>query len=419
MSNNIFRGRVAILGLGYIGLPTAAALATRGVEVVGVDVDDATVKAVANGEVPFVEPELSVAVSGAVAMGHLTATTETPHADAYIIAVPTPFDSAHCADLAYVRAATEQIAPMLRGGETVILESTSPPGTTEQVSKWLAELRPDLTLPHSSEGMPDVYVAHCPERVLPGRIMIEMVTNDRVVGGITPRCAEKAASLYRVFSQGQIVLSDAASAEMAKLVENAYRDVNIAFANELSLISEDLELDVWEVIKLANHHPRVNVLTPGPGVGGHCIAVDPWFIVGAAPERSRLIRTAREVNDLKPHHVAEQIARKCSRFRNPTVACLGLAYKANVDDLRESPAIDIVAHIAEAVPDVDIRVAEPLVNALPPELAHLPNLQLEAACSAIAAADIVVLLVDHDHFRSLSRSRLAGKVVYDTRGIWR
>jgi UDP-N-acetyl-D-mannosaminuronic acid dehydrogenase len=419
MSDHIFDGRVAILGLGYIGLPTAAALATRGVEVVGVDVNAATVAAISNGEVPFVEPDLATAVSGAVAMGRLTATTEVPHADAYIIAVPTPFNDDHTADLRYVRAATEAIAPQLRGGEVVILESTSPPGTTEGVSRWLAELRPDLVLPHSSEGIPDIYVAHCPERVLPGRIMIEMITNDRVIGGVTPRCAEQAAAVYRVFSQGQLVLSDAASAEMAKLVENAYRDVNIAFANELSLISEDLELDVWEVIRLANHHPRVNVLTPGPGVGGHCIAVDPWFIVGAAPERSRLIRTAREVNDMKPRHVAHQVAEKSARFRNPTIACLGLAYKANIDDLRESPAVDIVAAIAQELPELDIRVAEPMISELPPELACYPNIKLDAAADVIAASDIVVLLVDHDHFKALSRSRLAGKVVYDTRGLWR
>jgi len=419
MNEHIFTGRVAILGLGYIGLPTAAALATRGVEVVGVDVNAATVAAVSRGEVPFVEPDLAAAVSGAVAMGRLTASSEVPHADAYIVAVPTPFNDDHSADLRYVRSAVESIAPHLRGGEVVILESTSPPGTTEGVSRWLAELRPDLVLPHSSEGVPDVYVAHCPERVLPGKIMIEMVTNDRVVGGVTPRCAQQAAAVYRVFSQGEIVESDAASAEMAKLVENAYRDVNIAFANELSLISEDLELDVWEVIRLANHHPRVNVLTPGPGVGGHCIAVDPWFIVGAAPERSRLIRTAREVNDLKPHHVAEQVAAKSERFRNPTIACLGLAYKANIDDLRESPAVEIVAAIAELLPQTDVRVAEPMVHELPAELAAYPNVKLDGAADAIAASDIVVLLVDHDHFKALSRSRLAGKVVYDTRGFWR
>jgi UDP-N-acetyl-D-mannosaminuronic acid dehydrogenase len=414
-----FTGRVAILGLGYIGLPTAAVLATRGIPVVGVDVNEATVKAVANGEVPFVEPDLAVAVSGAVSMGNLTASTETPRADAYVIAVPTPFAEDHRADLRFVRSAVEAIAPQLEPGNLVVLESTSPPGTTEQVSRWLGELRPDLVLPHSSEGVADVHVAHCPERVLPGRIMIEMVTNDRVVGGMTPCCARRAASLYRVFCQGGIVLTDAASAEMAKLVENAYRDVNIAFANELSLISEEIGLDVWEVIRLANHHPRVQVLDPGPGVGGHCIAVDPWFIVGVAPLAAPLIRAARDINDAKPHHVAAQVIQTSARFRDPTVACLGLAYKANVDDLRESPAVEVVADLARSRPDLDIRVAEPLVRRLPPELEDADNVRLQPAAEAVADADIVVLLVDHDHFRALSRSRLAGKVVYDTRGLWR
>lgn len=417
--DDVFNGRIAVIGLGYIGLPTAVALATRGIDVVGVDVNEATVEAVSRGELPFVEPDLAVGVSGAVSMGRLQATTKTPEADAFIIAVPTPFNADHTADLTYVRAAVEQIAPRLTGGEVVVLESTSPPGTTEGVSRWLGELRPDLVAPHASEGVPDYSVAHCPERVLPGRIMIEMITNDRVVGGVTRRCAEKAAAIYRVFSQGTIHLTDAASAEMAKLVENAYRDVNIAFANELSLISEELRLDVWEVIKMANHHPRVNILTPGPGVGGHCIAVDPWFIVGAAPELSRLIRTAREINDHKPHHVAAQVIAKTERFRNPTVACLGLAYKANVDDLRESPALDIVEDIAHALPELDLRVAEPFVEKLPASLERHPGVRLQKATEAIDDADIVVVLVDHDHFRSLSRSRLDGKVVYDTRGIWR
>jgi UDP-N-acetyl-D-mannosaminuronic acid dehydrogenase len=417
--NEIFEGRVAIIGLGYIGLPTAVALSTRGVEVVGVDVNEATVKAVANGEVPFIEPDLAVGVSGAVSMGLLTATTETPEADAFIIAVPTPFLDDHQADMSYVRAAVEQIAPKLKGGEIIVLESTSPPGSTENVSRWLEELRPDLNPAHASEGLPELSVAHCPERVLPGRIMIEMITNDRVIGGITQECARKAASIYRVFCLGEILLTDAASAEMSKLVENAYRDVNIAFANELSLISEDLNLDVWEVIKLANHHPRVNVLTPGPGVGGHCIAVDPWFIVGASPRLTPLIRTARAINDSKPHHVAEQLISKTARFREPTVACLGLAYKPNIDDLRESPAVEIVSEIAEALPDLDIRVAEPFVHVLPPSLTEHSNVRLQPATATVADADIVLLLVDHDHFRSLSRSRLAGKVVYDTRGVWR
>jgi UDP-N-acetyl-D-mannosaminuronic acid dehydrogenase len=417
--DDLFTGRIAVIGLGYIGLPTAAALATRGIEVVGVDTNPDTVKSVGRGEVPFVEPDLAVSVSGAVSMGRLTTATEAPEADGFIIAVPTPFRADHSPDLSYIQAAVTGLAPRLRGGEVIILESTSPPGTTRQVSEWIAELRPDLTLPHASDGVPDVHVAHCPERVLPGRIMIEIVTNDRVVGGITPRCAERAAAIYRVFTQGKILLSDAESAEMAKLVENAYRDVNIAFANELSLISEHLRLDVWEIIRLANHHPRVNILTPGPGVGGHCIAVDPWFIVSAAPELAKLIRAAREVNDSKPRHVTRQVVEKTARFVSPTIACLGLAFKANVDDLRESPAVEIVAELAQELPDVDILVVEPHVDVLPPNLSQLGNLRLARTVEALDAADIVVLLVDHDQFKSLNRSLLTGKVIYDTRGAWR
>jgi UDP-N-acetyl-D-mannosaminuronic acid dehydrogenase len=415
----VFKGRVAVIGLGYIGLPTAAALATRGIEVIGVDTNPDTVKSVGRGEVPFVEPDLAVAVSGAVTMGRLTTASETPEADAFIIAVPTPFLADRSPDLSYIKSAVTGLAPQLRGGEVVILESTSPPGTTRMVSEWIAELRPDLSLPHVNDGAPDINVAHCPERVLPGRIMIEIVTNDRVVGGITQRCAERAAALYQVFTQGKILQTDAASAEMAKLVENAYRDVNIAFANELSLISERLTLDVWEIIRLANHHPRVNILTPGPGVGGHCIAVDPWFIVSAAPDLARLIRAAREVNDSKPHHVARQVVEKAARFVSPTIACLGLAFKANVDDLRESPAVEIVAEIARALPHVELRVVEPHVDALPPHLSDYANVRLQRTADALDGADIVVLLVDHDQFKSLNRSLLTGKVVYDTRGAWR
>ena len=415
----VFSGRLAVIGLGYIGLPTAVALATQGVDVVGVDVNPRTVDAVEHGRVPFIEPDLAVGVTGAVAMGRLKATTSTPQADAFIIAVPTPFQPDHTADLSYIRSAVEQIAPNLRGGEVVIVESTSPPGTTETVSRWLGELRPDLRLPHATEGIPDVFVAHCPERVLPGRIMIEMITNDRVVGGVSPRCAEKAAAIYRVFSKGHILLTDAASAEMAKLVENSYRDVNIAFANELSLICDSLKLDVWEVIKMANRHPRVNILTPGPGVGGHCIAVDPWFIVGAAPGLAKLIKTAREVNDSKPHHVAAQILKSVDRFRKPIVACLGLTFKANVDDVRESPARNVVEILAQSDPNLDIRVADPFVEELPAELEDRENVRLQRATEAIADADIVVMLVEHDKFRALSRNLLEGKVVYDVRGVWR
>ncbi len=410
--------RIAVIGLGYIGLPTAAALATRGVDVVGVDSSQNVVDQVQRGEVPFAEPDLAVAVSGAVAMGRLTAYTETPEADAYIIAVPTPFHDDRSADLSHIQSACKGIATKLRGGEVVILESTSPPGTTRRVSEWLAEARPDLVFAHQTDGTPDIFVAHCPERVLPGRMMIEIVTNDRVIGGITGACAEKAAEIYGVFCQGEIVLTDAESAEMAKLVENAFRDVNIAFANELSLICDHLGLDIWEVIRMANRHPRVNILQPGPGVGGHCIAVDPWFIVECAPGLARLIRTAREVNDRKPVHVAEQIIATSRRFRQPTIACLGLAFKANVDDLRESPAVDIVEAVARALPEVTVLAVEPHMRELPNRLAQLPNVRSCDSLEAIEQADIVALLVDHDRFRAIKKTRLVGKVVYDTRGLW-
>lgn len=416
--SEVFSGKLAVIGMGYIGLPTATVLATRGIEVVGVDINPRIVEAISRGEVPFIEPDLAVAVSGAVAMGRLTMAREAPQVDAYIIAVPTPFNPDHSADLSYVQAAAEHIAPQLQPGAIVVLESTSPPGTTEKVSRWIGALRPDLKMPHDTGTIADIYVAHCPERVLPGRIMIEMITNNRVVGGLTSRCAEKAATIYRVFAQGEILLTDAASAEMAKLVENAYRDVNIAFANELSLIAETLRLDVWEVIKLANQHPRVNILSPGPGVGGHCIPVDPWFIVAAAPEQARLIRTAREVNDRKPHHVAEQVISKAQRFRAPTIACLGLTFKANVDDIRESPAIEVVALIAQGLPEVEILLADPYVPSLPERLISNANLKMAQAAEAVDRADIIVLLVEHEPFKSLRHTRHNGKIVYDTRGAW-
>ena len=411
-------GRVCIIGLGYIGLPTAAVLATRGVDVVGVDVNPAVVDAVNRGEVPFVEPDLAVTVAGAVNMGRLRATDAAVEADAFIIAVPTPFQDDHSADLSYIRTAVQGIAPLVRKGNVVILESTSPPGTTRLISQLLQETRPDLKLAHRTDR-PDVFVAHCPERVLPGRIMIEMVTNDRVVGGISPQCAQRAAEYYGVFVQGSIHLTDAESAEMAKLVENAYRDVNIAFANELSLICEHLKLDVWEIIDLANRHPRVNILQPGPGVGGHCIAVDPWFIIAASRENSPLLQAARRVNDGKPSHVVEQVCTRADRFRNPRITCLGLAFKADVDDLRESPSVAIVRDLADRLRDVEIAIVEPFIQALPALLEQFPNVKLVEASTAIASADIVVLLVDHTRFRHISRAQLAGKVVIDTRGLWR
>ncbi|MHA7142673.1 UDP-N-acetyl-D-mannosamine dehydrogenase [Arthrobacter sp. Sr33] len=415
--NNI--RKVAVIGLGYIGLPTAAILATNGLQVVGVDIKQDNVDAINRGEVPFVEPDLNIHVAGAVSVGSLTATTVTPAADAFILAVPTPFNPDKTADLSYIEAAARSLAPQLRGGELVILESTSPPGTTQHLADYLLDLRPDLSL-DGSDGKPILHVAHCPERVLPGRVMIELVTNDRIVGGITEEATELARQLYNVFCQGDIHLTDAATAEMAKLVENAYRDVNIAFANELSVISDKIGIDVWELIELANHHPRVNILQPGPGVGGHCIAVDPWFIVSAAPKDSKLIRQARETNDAKPAWVIDQVklALKDTSI-NAKVVALGLAFKANIDDLRESPSVGIVKQLSSDLPAHTILVAEPHVSQLPQALSLHANVHLMETERAINEADVVLLLVDHDEFRELDRSALEGKAVVDTRGIWR
>ncbi|MBP3043607.1 UDP-N-acetyl-D-mannosamine dehydrogenase [Arthrobacter jiangjiafuii] len=410
---------VAVVGLGYIGLPTAAILAGKGLKVIGVDVNPYTVEAVNEGRVPFVEPDLGVHVAGAVSQGFLKAQGNMPEADAYIVAVPTPFKDDKTADLVYVEQAARNIAARIRPGNLVILESTSPPGTTRRMADVILELRPDLAA-KANDGEDAVLFAHCPERVLPGRIMIELVTNDRIIGGLTPEAASAAAGLYSIFCQGSIHLTDAATAEMAKLVENAYRDVNIAFANELSVISDNLGIDVWNLIELANHHPRVNILQPGPGVGGHCIAVDPWFIVSADPENSRLIRTAREVNDAKPGHVVAEVNAAVAGIAEPVIAALGLAFKANVDDTRESPAVEIVRRLALENRAARIMVGLSFPGAtLPEELVQLPNVTVTATGDAVAAADAVVLLVDHDAFREIRPEQLAGKAVIDTRGFWR
>ncbi|PFG44335.1 UDP-N-acetyl-D-mannosaminuronic acid dehydrogenase [Isoptericola jiangsuensis] len=410
---------VGVIGLGYIGLPTAAILASKDIKVVGVDVNPATVEAVNRGDVPFVEPDLATYVAGAVTQGTLRATSTPEPADAFIIAVPTPFAGDHEPDLSYIKAAAEAVAPQLRGGELLILESTSPPRATEKMADWILATRPDLSL-DGADGTAQIHVAHCPERVLPGRVMIELVTNDRIVGGLTPEAAERAKELYAVFCQGEILLTDAVTAEMAKLVENSFRDVNIAFANELSLIADKLDIDVWELIRLANHHPRVNILQPGPGVGGHCIAVDPWFIVDADPEQARLIRTAREVNDAKPAWVIEQVRKAVAGIETPTVAALGLAFKADIDDLRESPARKIVADLADVLPGSDVVVVEPHVDALPPELANRRNVRLANLADAVDEADTLVLLVDHQEFKSFDLAGAGAEDlrVVDTRGIW-
>lgn len=410
---------VGVIGLGYIGLPTAAILASKDVKVLGVDINSETVAAINRGDVPFVEPDLSTYVAGAVTHGTLRASTTPEPADAFIIAVPTPFTGDHEPDLSYIKAAAEAVAPHLGGGELLILESTSPPGATEKMAQWVLDARPDLSLDGSGER-PALHFAHCPERVLPGRVMIELVTNDRIVGGLTREAAEHAHDLYQVFCQGEILLTDTVTAEMAKLVENSFRDVNIAFANELSLIADRLDIDVWELIRLANHHPRVNILQPGPGVGGHCIAVDPWFIVDADPDQARLIRTAREVNDGKPEWVIGKVKEAVQSVEAPKIAALGLAFKADIDDLRESPARRIAARLADEFPEGTVLAVEPHIAELPKELANRRNVELTHLDVALAQADVVVILVDHLPFKEqVGALQSSGIPLIDTRGITR
>lgn len=409
---------VAVIGLGYIGLPTSVSLAAGGLTVTGVDTNAAIVERVNCGEAPFEEPDLAAALGRAVSAGRLRAATRVPSADAFIIAVPTPFTADKKPDLGFVMAASESVACVLRGGEVVVVESTVPPGTTECVSRLIAARRPDLRLPHEDavlhDGQPDprplVHVAHCPERVLPGRILIEIAANDRVIGGLTPACSEKAARLYRTFCHGEIHLADATSAEMVKLAENAYRDVNIAFANELANICRELDLDVWDIISMANRHPRVGILHPGIGVGGHCIAVDPWFIIDAAPEQAKMLRVAREVNDAMPAEVAAQVVSAAHRQHARAVGCLGLSFKANVGDARNSPAVQVVATVAAALPDAEILAAEPFQEKLPSPLDELPNVRLVSAHEAVTAADLVVRLVDHRAFDDLGLPGRAGHI---------
>lgn len=404
--------RISVVGLGYIGLPTAAVIASRGVDVIGVDVNREVVEIINKGRIHIVEPELDVLVNAAVSSGRLKAVSKPERAGAFLIAVPTPFTDGHKPDLSYIESAAKAIAPVLEKGNLVILESTSPVGATEMMLQWLRERRPDLAFPTpGSTKKFDIQVAHCPERVLPGQVLRELVENDRVIGGVTAFCAQRARDLYQIFVRGECVLTDSRTAEMVKLTENAFRDTNIAFANELSLICDKLQINVWELISLANRHPRVKILQPGAGVGGHCIAVDPWFIVATNPEEARLIRTAREVNDSKPQFVIRKVQAKAQKFKNPVIACLGLAFKPDIDDLRESPALEIVAELAHE------KVGQ--VLAVEPNIEHMPEKlkKLGVACvsleEALERADIVVTLVKHKQFVNCDRDALKEKVVID------
>jgi UDP-N-acetyl-D-mannosaminuronic acid dehydrogenase len=375
------------------------------------------VETINRGQTHIVEPELDAVVSGVVSSGRLRAVTKPERADAYIIAVPTPFRDNNVPDVSYVEKAALSIAPLLEKSSLVILESTSPVGTTEQLCSWLADARPDLRFPHTTEN-PDVHVVYCPERVLPGHVLHELVYNDRIIGGMTPQCSDSAVALYSRFLRGQCFRTDPRTAEMAKLTENAFRDVNIAFANELSFICDRLDINVWELIELANRHPRVNILQPGPGVGGHCIAVDPWFIVHGAPEQSKIIRLAREINNHKPHHVVARVKERAKRFSQPVIACLGLSYKPDIDDLRESPSVEIVEMLSREGLG-SLLVVEPHVKALPKALDGLSNVELTDLHGALTRADIVLLLVNHRHFKNVDRRLLMEKAVIDTRGLWR
>ena len=400
--------KIIVMGLGYIGLPTASMLATKGHQVLGVDVNAQAVDIINSGRIHIVEPDLDILVKSAVNSGNLKASLTPEEGDTFILAVPTPFKEVDgnpkAPDLAYIETATRAIAPYLREDNLVILESTSPVGTTERVQEIIVAMRPELA--------GKIHTAHCPERVLPGQILRELVDNGRIIGGTTKAAVAKAKALYKTFCNGAILETDSRTAEMSKLVENSFRDVNIAFANELSVICDHLGINVWEAIALANRHPRVNILQPGPGVAGHGIAVDPWVIVASAPAQSRLIRTAREVNDAKPDWVIAKVKAKAARFHEPVIGCLGLSFKANIDDLRESPSMDIVHHLHQ--------------SGIGKIMACDPNVRKEKAPFAlydlktvIKEADILLLLVDHEEFKDIDPQVIKDKVVIDTKGVLR
>ena len=393
--------RICVVGLGYIGLPTAAVLGSRGYKIHGVEINPAAVEMINSGKAHIVEPDLDILVRAVVTTGNLKAFTEPAESDIFMICVPTPLTKDNKPQLDFVRSATKAIVPFLKPGNLVILESTSPPGTTELIES--------IVLEESDFQSGEIYFAHAPERVLPGKILREVVENDRIIGGIDDASTEKAADFYASFVTGKLLKTHCRTAETAKLVENAFRDTNIAFANELSLFSDKMGLDVWELIRLANHHPRVDILNPGPGVGGHCIAVDPWFLVDCAPEETRLIRTAREVNEAKPTWVVDRVVAKAEKFKSPTIACLGLAYKPDIDDLRESPAVKIVK-------DLQARSIGKLLIVEPNLEAH-KQFELFPLDHALEAADIVLILVGHLPFLSIAQSKLTEKIIIDTCGI--
>ncbi|MFP3019093.1 MAG: UDP-N-acetyl-D-mannosamine dehydrogenase [Arsenophonus sp.] len=415
---------ISVIGLGYIGLPTAATFASQQKKVIGVDINQNIVDTINQGKINIVEPDLDIAVKISVEKGYLKAFTIPQIADAFLIAVPTPFKDDYKPDLSYVMAAAESITPLLKKGDLIILESTSPTGTTEKIAQHLAVMRSDLTFPQQQGENSDIDIAYCPERVLPGKVMVELIKNDRIIGGMTLKSSKRATELYKIFLSGECVITNAKTAEMCKLTENSFRDVNIAFANELSFICAEEGINIWELISLANRHPRVNILQSGPGVGGHCIAVDPWFIISKNPKQSRLIHTSRLVNDSKPIWVVDQVKAVLAdclietgkRENEIKIACFGLTFKPDIDDLRESPAMKITKMIT----DWDTKntyVIEPNIDELPKALDGL--CQLVSTEFGIANADIILLLVDHKQFKEINGNQIRQKWVVDTKGVWR
>ena len=413
--------QICVIGLGYIGLPTAALLASNNFDVIGVDVNKKVVETINSGKIHIVEKDLDDLVKKVVENGKLKASLNCKEANVFIIAVPTPIKEGNVPDISFVENAAKEISKVIKKGDMVILESTSSVGTTERIIKIFEENTNDLVLPKpnlNSSILPDIHVAYCPERVLPGNILSELTANDRVIGGISKKCSDEAKKFYKTFVKGECLLTNSRTAELCKLVENSFRDVNIGFANELSIISDKLGVNVWELISLANHHPRVNILEPGPGVGGHCIAVDPYFIIDSCPDESKIISASREVNNAKPKFVISKVKEAISKIHKPIsdikICCLGIAFKPNIDDLRESPALDIVSEISKMQFN-SISVVEPNINMLPEEL-KLDRVVLEDINAGINKADIILMLVHHKEFSTIKEDQIESKIVVDTRG---
>jgi len=407
---------VCVVGLGYIGLPTALVLATSGIRVHGVDINKTVVKQLSSGKVAINEPGIQELLAEALGSEQFSVSETPRRSRVHIVAVPTPLGENKSADLSFVFDAVDSIIPTLRGGELIILESTCPPGTTSLVAEHVDRSRPDLTLsPHATNS---IYVAHCPERVIPGKTLHELRSNSRIIGGINQQSSLLARDLYFKFCDGELVLTDSTTAELTKLAENSFRDLNIAFANELSDIAQSLGINVWEVIHLANRHPRVQILNPGPGVGGHCIAVDPWFIHQSAPEQSPMIKLARELNDARPKKLMKRIKESVESLTGPRICALGLSFKANVGDLRESPAVEIVKELAKALPDSKIDVVEPNVSVLPASLIAHNHISLTPVPVDWSTYDAVVVLTDHDSFKDVKMPDIDPNSIFDTRGLW-